>query len=51
MNSGGCRSSRASSDLVGVPLIWLAWRDRPFGPPKMLDYETIRVVWGKTESR
>jgi hypothetical protein len=32
-------------DLVGVPLIWLAWRDPPFGAPKVLDYETIRAVW------
>jgi len=34
-------------ELVGLPLIWLSWRDRPFGPPKILDYETIRAVWGK----
>ena len=34
-------------DLVGVPLIWMAWRDRSFGPPKVLDYDTIRAVWGK----
>ena len=34
-------------ELVGLPLIWMAWRDRPFGPPMILDYETIRAVWGK----
>ena len=32
-------------DLVGIPLIWMSWRDRPFGSPKILDYETIRAVW------
>lgn len=34
-------------DLVGLPLFWMAWRDRPMGAPMILDYETIRTVWGK----
>jgi hypothetical protein len=40
-------------DLVGLPLVWLTWRDpdRPFGPPKILDYETIRAVWAKEAVR
>jgi hypothetical protein len=32
-------------ELAGIPLIWMSWRDRPFGAPKILDYETIRAVW------
>jgi hypothetical protein len=31
--------------FVGKPLIWLTWKDRPFGPPKILDYETITAAW------
>lgn len=32
-------------DFVDSPLIWLVWRDRPFGPPKILDYEVMRDAW------
>ena len=38
---------KSELEFVGVPLIWMAWRDRPSGPPMILDYETIRAVWGK----
>lgn len=35
----------AELDFVERPLIWLVWRDRPFGPPKILDYERMRDAW------
>jgi hypothetical protein len=42
---------KSDLDLVGLPLFWLGWRDRPFAAPKLLDHETVKAVvkdvWGK----
>jgi hypothetical protein len=32
-------------EFVGKPLIWVVWKERPYGPPKVLDYEMIRAAW------
>ena len=37
-------------DIVDFPLIWLVRRESPFGPPKILDYQTMRDAWGLGQS-